>query len=54
MPQVTDFDQLTEKLQDELARLWDEYLHAAAEGKAAARQRYLDALRRFSSHVNPA
>jgi hypothetical protein len=53
MPKTVDYDQLTEKLQAELARFWDEYQHAPPEEKAAARQRYLAALRQFSSHVNP-
>jgi hypothetical protein len=54
MPLTTDFDRIAEELQRELARLWAEYMKAPAEEKAAARARYLAALRRFAAHVNPA
>jgi hypothetical protein len=53
MTETTDFEQLTDKLQHEIARLWDEYQNAPAGEKPAARARYLEALRRFSAHVNP-
>jgi hypothetical protein len=54
MASPADSDQIDERLQQELARLWDEYLSVPDQEKDAARVRYLAALRRFAAYVNPA
>jgi hypothetical protein len=53
MPDSTKFDKTAEKLREDLDSLWAAYQQAPPEDKPKVRERYLEALRRFSALVNP-